>query len=114
MKENMRPNADTLSATALFTSLLAGQDISALTVILLADIAELLTAYTMKRTRSAIREMLAVGEEVVWRLQDDGTEIRVPLEELQIDDRIVVRTGEKISVDGFVEATNYFYEQTKK
>jgi cation-transporting P-type ATPase C len=104
MRQNMRPNADTLSATALFTSLLAGQDISALTVILLADVAELLTAYTMKRTRSAIREMLAVGEEVVWKLQDDGTETRVLLEALQVNDRIVVRTGEKISVDGLVES----------
>ena len=104
MKNNLRPNADTLSATALFTSLLAGQGTSALTVILLADVAELLTAYTMKRTRSAIREMLAVGEEVVWKLQADGTEIRVPLEKLQVNDTIVVRTGEKISVDGFVEA----------
>ena len=103
MTNNLRPNADTLSATALFTSLLARQDISALTVILLADIAELLTAYTMKRTRSAIREMLAVGEEVVWKLQKDGTEVRVPLQDLQVNDTIVVRTGEKISVDGHVE-----------
>lgn len=103
MKNTLRPNADTLSATALLTSLIAGQDISALTVILLADIAELLTAYTMKRTRSAIREMLSVGEEVVWKLQEDGTEVRVPLENLEVNDRIVVRTGEKISVDGLVE-----------
>jgi manganese/zinc-transporting P-type ATPase C len=104
MKNNLRPNADTLSATALFSSLLAGQDVSALMVILLADVAELLTAFTMKRTRSAIREMMAVGEEVVWQLQEDGTEIRVPLDSLQVNNRIVVRTGEKISVDGFVES----------
>ncbi len=99
-----RPNADTLSATAILASIAAGKGWSALTIIWLADIAELLTAYTMGRTRRAIREMLSVGEDVVWRLDDDGTEQRVELAELAVDDRIMVHTGEKISVDGHVES----------
>ena len=99
-----RPNADTLSATAILASILAGKGWSALTIIWLADIAELLTAYTMGRTRRAIREMLSVGEDVVWRLADDGTEQRVELAELAVGDRIMVHTGEKISVDGQVES----------
>ena len=99
-----RPNADTLSATAILASIAAGQGWSALTIIWLADIAELLTAYTMGRTRRAIREMLSVGEEVVWRLREDGTEERVDLDDLEVDDRIMVHTGEKISVDGVVES----------
>jgi cation-transporting P-type ATPase C len=97
-----RPNADTLSATAILASILAGRGWSALTIIWLADIAELLTAYTMGRTRRAIREMLSVGEDIVWRLREDGTEERVQLAELAVDDRIMVHTGEKISVDGVV------------
>lgn len=104
LRTTWRPNADTLSATAILASLLGGRDISALTIIWLADIAELLTAYTMERTRRAIREMLSVGEEEVWRLRKDGTEERVPLEALRVDDRIMVHTGEKISVDGVVES----------
>jgi cation-transporting P-type ATPase C len=98
-----RPNADTLSSTAILASILAGKGWSALTIIWLADIAELLTAYTMRRTRKAIRDMLSVGEAVVWRLRDDDTEERVELNELSVGDRIAVRTGEKISVDGTVE-----------
>jgi cation-transporting P-type ATPase C len=103
LRTRMRPNADTLSSTAILASLLAGRDVSALTIIWLADIAELLTAYTMERTRKAIRQMLSVGEETVWRLRADGVEERVRLEALRIDDRIMVHTGEKISVDGVVE-----------
>jgi cation-transporting P-type ATPase C len=102
VRTRFRPNADTLSGTAILASLIAGRDISALTIIWLADIAELLTAYTMERTRRAIREMLAVGEEHVWRLREDDTEERVALEDLQAGDRIMAATGEKISVDGFV------------
>jgi cation-transporting P-type ATPase C len=58
LRVNSRPNADTLSATAILASLVVGNDISALTIIWLADIAELLTAYTMDRTRRAIHDML--------------------------------------------------------
>lgn len=100
--QQRRPNADTLSASAIFASILAGQSVSALTIILLADIAELLTAYTMERTRKAIRNMLSVGEEHVWRLREDGTEERVELESLKAGDQVIVHTGEKISVDGQV------------
>ena len=104
MQTRLRPNADTLSATAILASIIAGRDVSALTIIWLADIAELLTAYTMERTRRAIREMLSVGEEEVWRIREDDTEERVALEELRVNDRIMVHTGEKISVDGVVES----------
>jgi len=103
LRNRGRPNADTLSATAILASLLSGRDVAALTIIWLADIAELLTAYTMEHTRKAIREMLSVGEEVVWRIGADGVEERVDLENLQINDRVMVHTGEKISVDGVVE-----------
>ena len=99
-----RPNADTLSATAIVASIASGRGLSALTILWLADIAELLTAYTMGRTRRAIRDMLSVGEEVVWRLREDGTEERVDLDQLHADDQIMVHTGEKISVDGVVES----------
>ncbi len=98
-----RPNADTLSSTAILSSLLTGRDRAALTIIGLADLAELLTAYTMERTRRAIRNMLSTGEDLVWRLEADGRETRIPIEEVRVRDSVVVKTGEKISVDGVVQ-----------
>ncbi len=106
-----RPNADTLSSSAIVASMVTGQSVSALTIILLADVAELLTAYTMDRTRRAIRNMLSVGEEVVWRLRDDGSEERVALESLEAGDRVIAHTGEKISVDGSVETGDAAIDQ---
>ena len=102
LRTSHRPNADTLSATAIVSSLLAGRDISALTIIWLADLAELLTAYTMGRTRRAIREMLNVGDEFAWLLQEDGTERRVPLADVSEQDTVIVHSGEKICADGIV------------
>ncbi len=57
----------------------------------------------MDRTRRAIRDMLAVGEAYVWRLEEDGREVQIPVEQVRVRDRIVVKTGEKISVDGVIE-----------
>ena len=57
----------------------------------------------MERTRRAIRDMLAVGETHVWRFEADGRETQVAIDEVRANDRIVVKTGEKISVDGVVD-----------
>lgn len=46
---SLKPNADTLTIISIISSLLLGKDVSALTIILLSDVAELLTAYTMEK-----------------------------------------------------------------
>ena len=103
LKENGRPNADTLSSAAILASLISGNGISALTIVLLADTAELMTAYSMSKTRRAIKEMLSTGEKYVWKLLDDGSLLKIPADELAKGDRVVVHSGEIISVDGKVE-----------
>ena len=65
-KRSMLPNADTLSAMAVLSSVLSGKAASALTVLFLHDLAESMTVYTMNRTRNAIRDMLSVENETVW------------------------------------------------
>ncbi|MEJ2641308.1 MAG: heavy metal translocating P-type ATPase [Desulfosarcinaceae bacterium] len=102
LRINGRPNADTLSAAAIMASLLSGKSGSSLTIILLADIAELMTAYTMERTRSAIVGMLSLEEQFVWKIGPDGKEIRVPLDEIAPGDFVAIHTGSKIPVDGEV------------
>ncbi len=104
LRFNGRPNADTLSAAAILASLLSGKSGSSLTIILLADIAELMTAYTMERTRSAIVGMLALEEQFAWKIGADGKENRVPLEEVAPGDLVAIHTGSKIPVDGKVQA----------
>ncbi len=101
---NGRPNADTLSAAAILASLLSGKSGSSLTIILLADIAELMTAYTMERTRSAIVGMLSLEEQFAWKVGADGKETRVPLENIVPGDLVAIHTGSKIPVDGKVQS----------
>ncbi|WP_315522867.1 heavy metal translocating P-type ATPase [Fusobacterium massiliense] len=100
LAKNKRPNADTLSSSAIISSILLGKESAALTIMFLEEVSELLTVYTMEKTRGAIKDMLSVGENYVWKEISEDNVKRVPIEEIQKDDIIVVQTGEKISVDG--------------
>ncbi len=59
-------------------------------------------ARAKRRAGDAIRSLLDLGAKDVAVLDDDGTERRVPVEQLRVGDRFVVRPGEKIATDGDV------------
>ncbi len=100
--ESKRPNADTLSSAAIIASVATGYAPSALMLLLLHDSAELLTAYTMDRTRKMIGNMISHGEESVWVEGSDGSVAKRPVDEVAVGDVVVAHLGEKISVDGVV------------
>jgi P-type Cu+ transporter len=52
---------------------------------------------------SALRALLALGAKEATLLQADGTEVRVPIDQIVVGSRFVVRPGEKIATDGMVE-----------
>ena len=110
--KNKRPNADTLSSSAIISSLLLGKEKTALTIMIMEEFAELLTVYTMKKTRGAIKDMLSVGENYVWKVMENGSIQKVAIEEISKGDRIVVQTGEKISVDGIIVKGEAYIDQS--
>jgi Cu+-exporting ATPase len=59
-------------------------------------------ARAKRRSGAAVRALLSLGAKDVAVLRD-GTELRVPVEQLVPGDRFVVRPGEKIATDGVVE-----------
>jgi P-type Cu+ transporter len=69
------------------------------TLVLLGQVLEL---RARSQTSSAIRALLGLAPKTARRLRDDGTEEDVPLDRVQPGDRLRVRPGEKIPVDGVV------------
>jgi Cu+-exporting ATPase len=69
------------------------------TLVLLGQVLEL---KARSRTGAAIRALLGLAPKTARRLRDDGTEEDVPLERVQPGDRLRVRPGEKVPVDGTV------------
>ncbi len=96
-----RPNADTLTATAVIASVLAGKPESSLSLLALSNGAEMLTSYAAEKARSHISGLLDLNQPYVW-LVDNGVERKVPVQELKVGDIIAAHTGEKICIDGRV------------
>jgi len=53
-------------------------------------------------TSAAIKKLLGLAAKTARRLRDDGSEEDVPLDAVQVGDRLRVRPGEKVPVDGVV------------
>ena len=60
-------------------------------------------ARAKRRAGAALTALLELGAKDVAVLGADGAERRVPVEQLAVGDRFVVRPGEKIATDGIVE-----------
>jgi Cu+-exporting ATPase len=60
-------------------------------------------ARAKRRAGAALKALLELGAKDVAIVDADGSERRVPVEQLQVGDRFVVRPGEKLATDGVVE-----------
>ncbi len=74
---------------------------AAVTVFLLAG--RYFEARAKRRAGAALRALLELGAKDVAVLDPDGGERRIPVDQLAVGDRFVVRPGEKIATDGVVE-----------
>ena len=70
-----------------------------------------LEARAKRRSGEAIRKLLELGAKEA-RVLRDGTEVLVPVEDLAVGDRFVVRPGEKIATDGVVESGTSAIDQS--
>ena len=69
------------------------------TLVLLGQVLEL---RARSKTSKAIKALLGLSPKTARLVRDDGTEADVPLERVQVGDRLRVRPGEKLPVDGVV------------
>lgn len=105
MIKDGRPNADTLTATAVIASVLAGKPESSLSLLALSNGAEMLTSYAAEKARSHISGLLNLNQQYVW-IVENGVERKVNVDTLKVGDVVAAHTGEKICIDGrIIEGT---------
>jgi len=63
---------------------------------------QMLELRARSRTSLAIKALLQLAPKTARRIREDGTEEDVPLSEVQVGDRLRVRPGEKVPVDGAI------------
>ena len=106
-------NMDTLIALGTGVSLLTGPAWFFTPVANYAGVSAMIMAFHLTgryieesakgRASQAIRKLLELGAKTA-RIERDGVEVEIPIEEVQIADLMVVRPGEKIPTDGVVRS----------
>ena len=76
---------------------------TAAVITVLVLLGEVLQLRARHSTSAAIRALLNLAPPVAHRIAADGSERDVPLAEVRVSDRLRVRPGEKLPVDGVVE-----------
>ena len=74
----------------------------AVVIVALVLLGQVMELRARSRTGSAIRALLGLAPKTARRLDGQGGETDVPLDQVQVGDRLRVRPGEKIPVDGVV------------
>jgi Cu+-exporting ATPase len=71
-------------------------------IIVLVLLGQVLELRARSRTGTAIRNLLALAPNTARRIDADDTEHDIPLEHVRVGDRLRVRPGERVPVDGAV------------
>ena len=102
------------SLLGTFEVVLTGEFLFYETALMLASfltIGRYLEARAKGKTSEAIKKLMGLQPKTATVLRD-GNEIEIPMEDVQIADRVVVKPGEKIPVDGEVVAGESYVDES--
>jgi len=88
-----------LMIIAVFGAAAIGEWAEGATVIFLFSLGNALESYTLEKTRQSIQRLmdLSPNDALVRRGEE---ELRLPLEEIQVGDQVIIKPGERIPMDG--------------
>ena len=92
-----------LDATAISVSMLRKDFKTASSIMFLLGIGDTLDEWTHKKSVADLAQTMSLNVDKVWKETDTGS-VLVPVADVQAGDRIVVRTGSMIPLDGKVVA----------
>lgn len=95
-------NVSVLDAVAITVSLIRGDFETASSVMFLLKIGEILEEWTHKKSVSDLANTMSLGVEKVWLKDKNGDEVLVSTKEINVGDKIVLRTSNMIPLDGEV------------
>jgi len=90
-----------LDAVAITTAMVRGDFATASSIMFLLRVGEILEEWTHKKSVADLARTMSLGVDKVWLLAD-GQEVLTPVTKIRTGDRIVVRTGNMIPLDGRV------------
>jgi P-type Cu2+ transporter len=85
---------------------------SASAIIAFILLGKLLEEKAKSNTSSAIKKLMGLQPNIVTRIKADNTEEVIAIEEIQVNDIISIKPGEKIAVDGTITAGHSYVDES--
>lgn len=93
-------NVEMLMVFAAIGSAIIGYWAEGAILIFIFAVSGALETYTLNKSHKEISSLMELQPEEAWLKQDDGTEIKVSTDSLEVGSILLVRPGERIPVDG--------------
>ena len=100
-----------LDAVAVTVSMIRQDYNTAANIMFMLRIGEILEEWTHKKSVDDLAQTLSLNVDKVWKKNPDGEEELVPIDEINVGDNIVVRTGNVVPLDGKVVSGNAMINQ---
>jgi len=97
-----RADMNLLMTVAAIGAAALGDWAEAATVVLLFAFGGTLQAYTLEKTRGAIRALMDLSPNTALVRRVDGREVRLPVEDVQPGEMVLVGPGERLPLDGVI------------
>ncbi|MDR1093688.1 MAG: cadmium-translocating P-type ATPase, partial [Clostridiales bacterium] len=83
-----------------FGALLLGENLEAVAILIFYQTGELCQQVAVEKSRGAIKNLVGMSVKSVNKYADDGHLAQVPPEHVAVGDRLLVKAGEKVALDG--------------
>ncbi|MEK4666309.1 heavy metal translocating P-type ATPase [Niallia sp. FSL R7-0271] len=97
---NKELNVEMLMVFAAVGSAIIGYWTEGAILIFIFAVSGALETYTMNKSHKEISALMDLQPEKAWKLNTDGTTELIPVAELSIHDRILIKPGERVPADG--------------
>ncbi len=108
---NLSLDMNALMTVAVIGAAIIGEWLEGATVVFLFSVAQLLESYSLERARRSICALMELSPSQAM-VRREGKELIVLVDEVRIHELIIVRPGERISLDGVVESGRSFVDQS--
>ena len=99
---NGKLEVSVLDGTSIAVSLFRGDFSTAGSVMFLLKLGDLIDDWTHQKSVDDLARAMSLNVDKVWALSEDGQEVLVDVSSVKENDRIIVRTGTMIPLDGVV------------
>ncbi len=96
---NRELNVDELVSLAIVASVIIGEYLPAAMVALIMLLGSLCEEYTSQKARQAINTLISLNPDQATVIRN-GIEVSVPAMEIMTGERIIIRSGDKVPIDG--------------